>query len=174
MTKAALWIRVSDNHQDESNQIPDLERFAEHHGYEITERYTLHDVSAWSSNGGHDAALKQALDDAWQGKYSVLVVWSLDRLSRRGVENTLKTLRLFRERGASVISQQESWLNGSSEVQDLLVSFAAWAAKMESDRRSARIKVGLAKRAAEGKPIGRQPGAKAKAVHKRAPRKPKT
>ena len=66
MTKAAVWIRVSTTHQTGDNQVPDLERFCEHHGYEIAKRYELSE-SAW--NGGKDggeyrAALSRALDDA--------------------------------------------------------------------------------------------------------------
>jgi DNA invertase Pin-like site-specific DNA recombinase len=45
---------------------------------------------------------------------------------------------------------RESWLNGSPEVQDVLVAFAGWMAQMESRRKSERIKAGLARRQAEG------------------------
>jgi DNA invertase Pin-like site-specific DNA recombinase len=47
--KAALWIRVSTGHQTGKNQLPELEKFAEHHGYELVERYQVSE-SAW--NGG--------------------------------------------------------------------------------------------------------------------------
>ena len=94
--------------------MPDLERFAEHHGYEIAKRYELSE-SAW--NGGKDggeykAALGRALDDAYRGEYKVLVVWALDRLTREGAEGALRILRQFRERGCIVVSVKESWLNG--------------------------------------------------------------
>ena len=42
----------------------------------------------------------------------------------------------------------------SPEIQDVLVAFAGWMAEQESARRSERIKAGLARRAAEGLPIG--------------------
>lgn len=156
MTKAAVWIRVSTDHQVGDNQVPDLERFAEHHGYEIVERYQLSE-SAW--NGGKDGGeykrtLQRAQSDAWQGHFSVLIVWALDRLTREGAEGTLRLLRQFRERGCTVVSVQESWLNTSSEAQEILVSFAGWMAEQESRRRSERIKAGLARRRAEGKPVG--------------------
>lgn len=160
--KAAVWIRVSTSHQDTSNQVPDLERFAEHHGYEIVKRYELSD-SAW--NGGKDggeykAAMAQAMDDAWRGEFETLIVWALDRITREGAEGTLRIIRQFRERRCAVVSVKESWLNGSPEVQDILVAFAGWMAKQESDRRSERIKAGLARRQSEGKKLGRPEGAK--------------
>ncbi len=162
-TKAAIWLRVSSDHQDSGNQLPDLERFAAHHGYAVAQTYQV-SASAW--NGGKDggeyqAQLQRALDDAWAGKFSVLIVWALDRLTRGGAEDVLRLIRQFRQRGCVVLSVQESWLNNSPEVQDVLLAFAGWMAQQESSRRSERIKAGLARRAAEGKPVGgRKPGAK--------------
>ena len=150
---------MATDEQDASNQAPAIEQFARHHSYEITQTYQVSD-SAWKSKDGeYRAALRRALDDAHRGEFSVLIVWALDRLTRAGAEDALRLLRKFRERGVVVVSVQESWLNGSPEVQDVLVSFAGWMAQQESARKSERIKAGLAKRKAEGKPIGRLAGA---------------
>ena len=156
MTRAAFWIRVSTTHQVTDNQVPDLERFANHHGYEMVARYEVSE-SAWNGgkNGGdYKAMMQRALDEAWRGDYEVLIVWALDRLTREGAEGALRILRQFRERGCIVVSVKESWLTGSPEIQDVLVSFAAWVAQQESNRRSERIRAGLARRRAEGLPIG--------------------
>jgi DNA invertase Pin-like site-specific DNA recombinase len=40
----------------------------------------------------------------------------------------------------------------------VLVAFAGWMAERESARRSERIKAGLARRKAQGLPVGRKPG----------------
>jgi DNA invertase Pin-like site-specific DNA recombinase len=74
----------------------------------------------------------------------------------------------FRERGCAVVIAQESWLNGSAEVQDVLVRLAGWMAQKESERRSKRVKAGLARCKVQGKPVGRQPGAKDKTARPRA------
>lgn len=169
-TNAGVWMRVSTDEQHSGNQLPDIEQFAAHHGYRITETYALDD-SAWNGgkdNGEYRAALQRALDDAWRGKFSVLIVWALDRLTRGGAEDALRLIRQFRERGCVILSIKESWLNGSAEVQDVLVAFAGWMAQQESDRRSARIKAGLARRKADELPIGRQPGAKDKTKRRRS------
>jgi len=161
---------VSTGHQETDNQVPDVERFAAHHGYEIASRYEVSE-SAW--NGGRDGGeyrrtLRQALDDAHAGKFSVLIVWALDRITREGAEGALRIIRQFRERGCTVVSVKESWLNGSPEIQDVLVAFAGWMAQQESARRSERIKAGLARRKAEGHAVGRQPGAADKKARKRS------
>ena len=169
-TKAGIWLRVSTDEQRTENQRPDIARFAAHHGYDIVAIYELDD-SAW--NGGKDgseyrAAIQSALDDAWQGKFSVLIIWALDRITREGAEGALRIIRQFRERGCTVVSVKESWLNGSPEVQDVLVAFAGWMAQQESARRSERIKAGLARRKAEGLPVGRQKDSKDKKPRKRS------
>jgi DNA invertase Pin-like site-specific DNA recombinase len=162
MAKAAMWLRVSTDHQDTDNQVESIEQFSDHHGHTITRTYRLAE-SAW--NGGKDggeyrAAIKQALDDAYRGEFSVLIVWALDRLTRGGAEEMLKLIRHFRERGCIIVSIQETWLSGSPEIQDVLVAFAGWIAQQDSARRSARIKAGLARRKAAGKSVGgRKPGA---------------
>jgi DNA invertase Pin-like site-specific DNA recombinase len=53
-------------------------------------------------------------------------------------------------------------------VQDILIAFAGWMAERESARRSERITAGLAKRKAEGKPVGRQPGSSDKKPRRRS------
>lgn len=53
----------------------------------------------------------------------------LDRIVRddeSGAEAALRIFRQFRQRGCMVVSVKESWLNGSPEVQDVLVAFAGW------------------------------------------------
>jgi DNA invertase Pin-like site-specific DNA recombinase len=123
--------------------------------------------SAWKDGGGpeYKATLQRALDDAHAGKFKVLVVWCLDRIVRNGTgddeggaEAALRIIRQFRQRGVTLVSVRESWLNGSPEVADVLVAFAGWMAERESARRSERIKAGLARRKAQGLPVGRKPG----------------
>jgi DNA invertase Pin-like site-specific DNA recombinase len=87
----------------------------------------------------------------------------LDRIVRddeSGAEAALRIFRRFRQRGGTVVSVRESWLNGSPDVQDILIAFAGWMAEREPARRSDRIKAGLARRPAEGNAAGRQAGAK--------------
>jgi DNA invertase Pin-like site-specific DNA recombinase len=169
---AAAWFRVSTGHQEADNQVPDVDLFAGHHGYEIGLRYEVTDT-AWKNGGGREyqRALRQALADAHAGRFKVLIVWALDRIVRDeegGAEAALRIMRQFRQAGVMVVSVKEPWLNGSREVQDVLVAFAGWMAERESARRSERIRNGLERRRAEGLPVGRQPGAADKKRRKRA------
>jgi len=43
---------------------------------------------------------------------------------RLGAEDALRIFRQFSERGCTILSVKESWLNGGAEVQSLLIAFA--------------------------------------------------
>lgn len=161
--KAAVWYRVSTEQQELDNQVPEVEAFCRHHGYEIVKRYQTKE-SAWNGGrlgGEYQRKLQLAQDDAWKGEFTVLVVWAVDRLTRggaddrSGAEDMLRLIRLFRQRKCTVVSVQESWLNGSPEAVDVLVAFAGWAAEKESQRRSKRIRAAIKRRKAAGTWTGR-------------------
>lgn len=166
MANAALWARVSTLYQDPENQVPAMRQFAEHHCHTVKRIYRLTDASAY--RGEHVELLKTAMEDAYRGEFKILVVWAVDRISRQGIEDVLKLYRMFRERGVTLVSIQEPWLNGSDATVELLTAVAAWVARQESVRRSERVKAGLAMRKAKGLPVGgRQPGAKDRKPRKR-------
>lgn len=170
MTDAAAWYRVSTTEQESDNQIPDVERFAAHHGYTIARTYEVAD-SAWKDDAGgpeYRRKLKAVLNGAWRGEYQFVIVWALDRITRLGAEDALRLVRQFRERGCVLLSVEEPWLNSSPEIVDILVAFAAWNAQQFSNHRSRQIKIGLEHRRAEGLPVGRKQGARDRAPRKRS------
>ncbi|MGB6576912.1 MAG: recombinase family protein [Streptosporangiaceae bacterium] len=162
---------VSGDGQTTDNQVPDVERFCAHHGYTITRTYSISD-SAWKQGPEYRKAVQQALDDAQQGHFTIVIIWALDRIVRSGSEagksaseEALSLFRQFGQRHVSIVSVKEPWLTGSPEIQAVLISFAAWVAEQESRRRSERVRAGMERARREGtrsgKPIGgRRPGAK--------------
>jgi putative DNA-invertase from lambdoid prophage Rac len=164
--RCAIWARVSKDEQESGNQLGQLRAEAARRGLEVAAEYVLDGLSAWT--GAHREQLRRALDDAWAGRYEVLFVWALDRLERGGIEPTLRVMRQLRERGVVVVSLQEPWTDASGEMQELLTAIMAWVARMESERRSERVRAGLARRKAQGLRVGRQPGAADKAPRKRS------
>jgi DNA invertase Pin-like site-specific DNA recombinase len=153
--RAALWARVSTVDQVAEDQLLPLRAEAARRGLEVVREFS---VAESAYLGKHRGELGRMLAEA--GAYDVLIVWALDRLSREGIEATLATLRRLRERGVRVVSLQEPWAEASGDAGELLMAVAAWVARMESTRRSERTKAGLARRKAQGLPVGRQPGAK--------------
>jgi putative DNA-invertase from lambdoid prophage Rac len=165
MTSAAIWARVSTSDQHTENQLAKLRQWAASRGLDVAAEFITED-SAWQNGNGKgaefDKARQELLNGARLGSYSVVLVWAIDRLSRKGVEDTLSTLRRLYAHDCDVWSHEESWLSTAGpDMRELLVSLFAWMARMESARRSERIKTGLARRKAEGKPVGgRKPGSK--------------
>jgi DNA invertase Pin-like site-specific DNA recombinase len=167
--KAAIWARVSTSDQHAVNQLDQLREWAARRGLDVAEgaEFVTED-SAWANGNGKGAEFDKARADlingARLGHYSVILIWAIDRLSRRGVEDTLATLRKIYECDCDVWSHQEDWLRTSHpDMREMLVSLFAWVARQESARRSERIKAGLARRRREGLTVGgRKAGAKDK------------
>jgi DNA invertase Pin-like site-specific DNA recombinase len=117
--------------------------------------------------------LGQALADARLGRFEVMLVWALDRVSREGVEATLAILRRFAGHGTAVWSLKEPWTETADpRMAELLASLYAWMAAEESRRRSERTRAGLGRREREGLPVGRQPGATDKKPQRRSGYRP--
>jgi DNA invertase Pin-like site-specific DNA recombinase len=165
-SRCAIWARVSKDEQESGNQLDVLRADAARRGLDVGAEYVLDGLSAWT--GAHRQQLRQALDGARRGEYDVLLCWALDRLERGGIEPTLRVMRQFREAGVQIISLQEPWTAAGGEMQELLTAIMAWIARMESQRRSERVRAGLARRKALGLPVGRQPGATDRRPRKRS------
>ncbi len=153
--KAVIYARVSTDKQSTDNQTVALGKWAKERGFELVAIYRESE-SAWKA--GHQAELARLILDSRRGKFEILLVWSLDRLSREGAGailnliNTLKPVRVF--------SYQESWTEAPGIVADLLFAITGWVSMMESQRRSERTKAGLNRAVANGKTLGRPVGSK--------------
>lgn len=154
--RCALWCRVSTDEQTSENQTRLLREWADRRGATITQEYVIDGASAFK--GQHLPHLKTALADV--RSYDTLLVFALDRLDRGGIESTLSVLRQFKQQGVTVASLNEPWVESGGVAGELLMSVLAWASQMESQRRSERVKAGLARRKAAGLPVGRQQGAR--------------
>ena len=78
-------------------------------------------------------------------------------------------MRRFREAGVPVWLLREPWTEtADAHTAELLGAIYAWMARAESARRSERVRAGLAKRKAEGKPIGRRVGSQDRSPRKRS------
>ena len=157
--KAGALVRVSDQGQHTDNQLSDLFAWAERRGLELVTTYQFQE-SAWK--GAHQKQLTQVYQDARAGKFQVLLVWALDRLSREGPLATLEIVHRLGQAGVQVWSYQEPWTEAGGEMLDLLLAIAGWVARMESNRRSERTKAGLKRAVSQGKRLGRPPGSKDK------------
>jgi len=148
---AALYVRVSTSDQHLDNQLPELRQLAEARGFTIVETYS-ESVSAAAKTR---PAFEKLLRDAHRGKFSVVVVWSLDRFGRSMLGNLTSVLDLDR-RGVTVLSVREPWLDlGGSHVRTLLLGIMSWVAEQERLRLGERVRAGIDRARRQGVRLGR-------------------
>ena len=152
--KCAIYSRVSTSEQNTENQVELLKKVTSEQNFKVFKVYR-DKVSGGSANRPQ---FQQMLHDARLRKFDTIFVWSLDRFSREGINNTLSYLKLLKSQGVSLKSMQESWLDTSDDgMGELLIAIFSWVAKQERMRISERTKAGLARsKKKPGRPKGRK------------------
>jgi len=145
--RVAIYLRVSTSEQSVENQLPVLEQLCRHRGWQII-RTEQEEGSAWHS--GHQPKLANLIKEARLGKFDILLVWALDRLSREGSLAILRLVDRFKHYDVKIISYQESWTEAPGELAEILYSITGWVARMESQRHSDRVKAGLERAKRDG------------------------
>ncbi len=151
--RAALYLRVSTRDQSVENQERELRQWADRLGFEVAAVY----ADTASGSRSDREALAAVLAGAHRREFGVLLIWSLDRLSREGIGATARYLEQLRAAGVRVMSHQEPWLDTGGPMGDLLVAIFAWVAQQERQRISERVRAGLARARAQGVRLGRRP-----------------
>ncbi len=151
--RIGIYARVSTNgeKQELANQLTPLREWASHLGGEVVEEY--HDEASGCREDR--VALKRLLENAHQGKFDILLIWALDRLSREGIAKMSGYLEKLKGCGVRVLSHQESWLDTSGPVSELLIAIFGWVAQQERNRIRERVLSGLRTAKSKGKKLGR-------------------
>ncbi|HXM95469.1 MAG TPA: recombinase family protein [Candidatus Dormibacteraeota bacterium] len=150
----AIYARVStrDKGQDTENQLVQLRDFATKQGWTIHREYVDH------CTGSTDDRLEFQVMfvDASKRKFDVLLFWSLDRLSREGVIETLQHLNRLTSYGVGYRSFTEQYFDSCGMFKDAVIAIMATVAKQERVRISERTKAGLEIARSKGKILGRR------------------
>jgi DNA invertase Pin-like site-specific DNA recombinase len=135
--------RVVREAQDPENQLEPLREAAKRLGWTVAEEIPLPGLSAWDTEESLEVQQK-ILAPFIAGRADTLMVWSLDRVVRGGVEAAFGFLRrLERDLGVGFWSLQEPFLNTATadpQQRELMVALLSWVARWESERRSQRLK----------------------------------
>jgi DNA invertase Pin-like site-specific DNA recombinase len=151
--KIGLYARVStkDKGQETENQLVQLREFAAKQGWQITREYVDRETG-----GTSDRVQFQAMfADAGRRKFDLVLFWSLDRLSREGVLETLQHLNRLTSYGVGYKSFTEQYLDSCGIFKDAVIGILAVIAKQERVRLSERTKAGLAIARSKGRQLGR-------------------
>lgn len=154
-TRAALYARIStgDGRQFAENQIAELRRYTERQGWQIVREYI--DKLTGSEGPKVRTQLARLMEDAHQRRFDVVLVFSLDRLTREGVWKAFEYLERLKASGVEFRSITEEHFQTSGPAGELFLAVAAWIAKQERALMIQRIRAGIARARADGKPLGR-------------------
>lgn len=108
-----------------------------------------------SGGNGNRDQFRAMFDAATKRKFSVLLFFSLDRLSREGTLQTLQYLQRLTACGVGYKSLTEPYLDSMGGFSDVVISLLACIARQERLRISERTVAGLMRVRAEGKTLGR-------------------
>jgi DNA invertase Pin-like site-specific DNA recombinase len=151
--RCALYARVStrDKGQETDNQLVQLREFATRQVWEITHEFIDQETGSRSDRPQFQEMFRLAS----QRKFDVLLFWSLDRLSREGVLQTLNHLNRLASYGIAFRSFTEQYLDSCGIFKDAIIGIMATLAKQERLRISERTRAGLATARLRGKRLGR-------------------
>jgi DNA invertase Pin-like site-specific DNA recombinase len=131
--------------------LKQLREFSALQGWIVFREYMDHE-----SGSTNDRAEFQAMfRDVSQRKFDVLLFWTLDRLSREGVLETLQHLHRLTACGVGYRSFTEQYSDSCGVFKDAVIAIIATVAKQERVRISQRVRAGLDVARARGTRLGR-------------------
>jgi hypothetical protein len=121
--KIAIYARVStkDKGQDTENQLVQLREFAAKQGWQITREY----VDRETGGSADRMEFQRMFADASRRAFDLLLFWSLDRLSREGVLETLQHLNRLTSCGVAYKSYTEQYFDSCGIFKDAVISILA-------------------------------------------------
>lgn len=151
--RAAIYARVSTLGQDNDRQLADLQRLADHRGFEI-----VHIAEEKISGARSDRPARQRIVELAQaGKIDAILVTELSRWGR-STQDVLKTLDHLAGWNVSLIAANGIDLDLRTASGKMMVTLLAGFAEFERDLASERIRSGLARAMNAGKTLGRPKG----------------
>ena len=152
---AAVYARISSDVTGEqlgvARQVEDCRRLAASRGWAVAEEYVDNDVSAYK--GKLRPAYQRMLADLADGLRDAVVVYNLDRLTRRPIE--LEEFTALCERaGVTQVATVTSDFNLGNDDGLFMARITAAVAAKESGRKSERIRRKHQQLAEQGRPNG--------------------
>jgi site-specific DNA recombinase len=158
---AITYARQSKQREDESQGSPEAQR---------EKCAALIAARGWTHGGhfedlgasGYDPktprpGLDAALAAVARGEASALVIYRLDRLTRRGVAEALRIVATLRDHGAALVSVNEPFLDTTTAIGTGIFGLFAAMAEQESENISNRSKASKATLRAAGSHAGGRP-----------------
>lgn len=157
--KIACYVRVSTYLQNEDSQIIELRKWLTANGHDPDDPNVVEwFVDKASGTNLNRPEFERMQAGIFQGDFHTVIVWKLDRLSRKMTEGITLLCDWIEKRIRIVSTTQQFDFNGV--VGQLVASVFLAVAEMENDLRRERQKAGIDAAKAAGKFKGGQPHAK--------------
>lgn len=147
--RTAIYARVSTLDQDPAMQLRELRAYAAHRRWPIAAEF-IDQVSGATAERPAFARLWTAVRAR---KVDTVLVWKFDRFAR-STKQLINALEEFRHLGVAFISITEQ-IDTSSPMGKAMFTVISAIAEFERSLISERVRVGIAKARASGKPHGR-------------------
>jgi DNA invertase Pin-like site-specific DNA recombinase len=148
--KAAIYARVSTNHQGTDLQLSDVRSYCNRRGWDIAREYVDVGISGTKEKRPE---LDELLKHARRRYFDAVVVWRFDRFAR-STRHLLSALEEFKSLGIQFISYQEN-IDTSSPMGQALFTMVSAVAQLERDLIRERVTAGVRNARAKGKRLGR-------------------
>lgn len=150
--KAALYIRVSTREQAEEGYSLDAQQrllvdYCRAKKHEIHKIYADEGLSAKDIK--NRPSFLNMLEDAKNGKFSIILVWKLTRFSRN-MADLMTTCEMLDKSGVALVSYSESFDSGTPAGR-MVRSMLGTVAQFEREVISENVAMGLLERAKQGK-----------------------
>lgn len=149
MTTAAIYTRISDDERGVSlspeRQEQECRAFADRQGWEVARVYSDRDISGYKdvARPGYEALVADAHN------HNVVIVWKLDRLTRKGIRGLSDALTHLGD--CRIVSVNEA-IDTTNAMGEAMAGVIASMGKAESENISLRVTSANAHEAKSGKP----------------------
>jgi len=153
----AIYARAGTHHQDADIQLRELRQYAQMRGFNVVGEF----VDYESGSKEDRAQLNRMMDLARKRSIDCVLVWKFDRFARSST-HLIIALEEFGNLGIHFISQTEN-IDTPSPLGQAMHTIIAAVAQFERELIRERVRAGIQKARAQGKPHGR-PATKAGTV----------
>ncbi len=150
--RAALYVRVSTDHQTVENQVIELKAIAQRRGWQVVEVYQDAGISG-AKGRDQRPALDQMLKDASKRKFDVVMAVAIDRLGRSLVD-LLHTIQELEECGCDIFIDKQS-LDTTTPMGKLMFQVCGAFAEFERSMIKKRVRAGIKRAIDNGVKFGR-------------------
>lgn len=150
--RAAIYARVSTDHQTTANQLKELRTVAKRMGWELVQEHVDKGISG-AKGREKRAAFDQLCRAAARREFDVVMAWSVDRLGR-SLQDLVAFLGEIHAKGVDLYLHQQG-VDTTTPGGKALYQMCGVFAEFERAMIQERVKAGLARARAQGKQLGR-------------------